>query len=58
MSMTLADFKNVINQYMNEKDQFYLVVGDKTTQLKEVSQLKGKVIQLDSSGNVIGEGSN
>jgi zinc protease len=58
MNMTLADFKTIINKYMTEKDQFYLIVGDKATQLKEVTQLKGKVIQLDSSGGPLSEGSN
>jgi zinc protease len=58
MGMTLADFKKTIDQYMSEKGQFYLIVGDKATQLKEVTQLKGKVIQLDSSGNPVSDGSN
>lgn len=58
MNMSLTDFRSVINQYMNEKDQFYLIVGDKATQLKEVTQLKGKVIQLDNQGEILPDGSN
>jgi zinc protease len=58
VKMTLADFKAVIGQYMNEPDMIYLVVGDKATQLKEVTQLKGKVIVLDNQGNPVAEGSN
>lgn len=50
MAMTLADFKNTINQFMKESDMIYLIVGDKATQLNEVNQLKGKVIQLDING--------
>lgn len=58
MAMTTADFKNVIQNYMNEKDMFYLIVGDKATQLKEVTKLKGKVIEIDINGNIINETSN
>lgn len=58
MAMTVADFKNVIQTYMNEKDMFYLIVGDKATQLKEVAKLKGKVIEMDLNGNVISQSSN
>lgn len=53
MKMSLADFRNVINKYMTEGNQFYLVVGDKETQLGEVKQLKGKVTLLDSAGAVV-----
>lgn len=58
VKMTLADFKSVIGQYMGEPDMIYLIVGDKASQLKEVTQLKGKVILLDNQGNPVGEGSN
>ena len=58
MSMTLQDFKNTIGKYMSEKDLFYLVVGDKTTQLEEVKKLKGKVIELDINGNVVAQTTN
>jgi zinc protease len=51
MSMTLPDFKAIINQYMKESGMIYLIVGDKATQLQEVTQLTGKVIELDSQGN-------
>jgi zinc protease len=55
MSMTLSDFKNVINKYINEKDLFYLVVGDKATQLEEVKKLKGKVTELDIKGDLVAQ---
>ena len=58
MTMTVADFKNVIQNYMNEKDMFYVIVGDKATQLKEVSKLKGKVIEMDINGKIINPASN
>lgn len=58
MSMSLSDFKNIIEKYMSEKDLFYLVVGDKATQLSEVAKLKGKVIEIDLNGNIIKETSN
>jgi zinc protease len=51
MKMTLPDFKATIDQYMKEADMIYLIVGDKTTQLNEVTQLKGNVIQLDTQGD-------
>lgn len=50
MKMTLIDFKNVIDQYMKESNLIYLIVGDKATQLNEVKQLKGDVIELDING--------
>ncbi|HYG02669.1 MAG TPA: pitrilysin family protein [Chryseosolibacter sp.] len=53
MKMSLADFKNVIGKYMTEGDQFYLVVGDKETQLSEVTKLKDKVTLLDTAGMLI-----
>ena len=53
MKMSLADFKDVISKYMTEGNQFYLVVGDKETQLSEVKQLKGKVTLLDSAGAAV-----
>jgi zinc protease len=53
LKMSLTDFKSIINQYLKEDDMVYLIVGDKASQLKEVTQLKGKVILLDSKGTVI-----
>ena len=52
-SMTLEDFKTVINKYINENNMVYLVVGDKATQLSEVKKLGKPVIQLDIYGNKI-----
>ena len=53
MQMTLADFKSVIKQQMNEPDMIYVIVGDKATQLEEVRKLKGTVTLLDTSGNPV-----
>jgi zinc protease len=51
MSMGVDDFKSVINQYLDEKELVYLVVGDKATQLDEVKKLgKAKVVELDING--------
>jgi zinc protease len=50
IAMTVADFKRTIDQYMKESDMIYLIVGDKATQMSEVNQLKGNVIQLDING--------
>ena len=36
--MKLEDFRSLINQYMQEKDMIYLVVGDKATQWDEVKK--------------------
>tara|TARA_B110000967_G_scaffold136310_1_gene139133 strand:- start:789 stop:983 length:195 start_codon:yes stop_codon:yes gene_type:complete len=52
-SMTLEDFKTVINKYINENNMVYLVVGDKASQLSEVKKLGKPVIQLDIYGNKI-----
>ncbi len=57
MSMTLSDFRNTIERFMNEKDVFYLVVGDKATQLEDVRKLKGKVTELDINGNLVSQAS-
>lgn len=53
LSMSVSDFKSIIDKYMSEKDIFYLVVGDKATQLEDVKKLKGKVIELDINGKPI-----
>jgi zinc protease len=58
MNMKLADFKSTIDKFMNERDVFYLVVGDKATQLEEVKKLKGKVVELDTNGKVLDGSSN
>ncbi|WP_420573372.1 M16 family metallopeptidase [Kordia sp.] len=53
VDMTLDDFQNIIKDHIQESDMFYLVVGDKETQLKEVSQFgKGEAVELDIYGNL------
>lgn len=52
--MTLKDYKNIINKYMNEKDMIYLIVGDAATQIDELPKLgKGDPIILDIYGNTV-----
>ncbi|MEO5600796.1 MAG: pitrilysin family protein [Cyclobacteriaceae bacterium] len=53
LSMTLENFKTIIDRYMKEEDMIYLIVGDKQTQFDEVAKLKGKITQLDIHGNRI-----
>ncbi len=53
VSMTLDDYKNIIDTYLQEKEMIYLVVGDKATQLEEVKKLGKPVIELDIYGNEI-----
>jgi zinc protease len=55
MSLTLNDFKSIINSQIPEEQMIYVIVGDKATQLAEVNKLeKGEVIELDIHGNSIG----
>jgi zinc protease len=54
VSLTLDDFKATINEHISEDKMFYLVVGDKASQLPEINRLgKGEVIELDIYGNPI-----
>ena len=53
INMTLADYKAIIDQYLNESEMVYLIVGDKATQFEEVKQLGKPVVQLDIYGNKI-----
>ncbi|RLJ68889.1 zinc protease [Lacinutrix venerupis] len=51
INMTLEDYKNIINKYLNEEDMIYVVVGDKKTQFEEVKKLGKTIIELDIYGN-------
>ncbi len=51
--MELQDFKSVIEQYIQEKDMVYVVVGDKATPMVEVKKLGKPVVELDVDGNRI-----
>ena len=52
--LTLADFKQTIEKYMNPEKMDYLIVGDAKTQLKRLEELgMGKPIVLDIHGNVL-----
>jgi zinc protease len=51
MSMTLEDFHNIIEKYMNEDEMFYLVVGNGKTQLQRMEDLGyGAPVVLDIHG--------
>lgn len=53
-SMTLDDYKAMINKYMDEGKMLYLVVGDGETQLDEVRKLgMGEPIILDIKGDEV-----
>ncbi len=53
-SMTLDDYNEMINKYLNESKMIYLVVGDGATQLEEVRKLgMGDPIILDIFGDPI-----
>lgn len=51
LAMSLEDFKSVIEDYLDEEEMIYIVVGDKATQLEEVKKLGKEVIELDTYGN-------
>ena len=53
INMSLADYKSIINTYLNEDGMIYLIVGDKATQYSEVEKLGKPVTELDIYGNKI-----
>ncbi len=54
VSLTLEDFKRIINEYLVEEEMVYVIVGDRATQLDEVNQLgKNPAIELDIFGNAV-----
>ena len=54
VDMQLSDFKNIIQQQLQEKDMIYVIVGDKATQLEEVKKLgKAKLVELDINGKAL-----
>ena len=54
VNMSLEDFQQMIQTHIQEDDMFYLIVGDKETQLQEVNKFgKGNAIELDIYGNLI-----
>jgi zinc protease len=53
VGMSLEDFQNIIKTHIQEDDMFYLVVGDKETQVEEINKFgKGEAIELDIYGNL------
>lgn len=53
ITMTVEDYKNIINKYLVEDVMIYVVVGDKATQWDEVQKLGKTVIELDIFGNPV-----
>jgi len=53
VAMSELEFKSIISKYIEENKMIYLVVGDKSTQFKEVRKLNKIVIELDVHGNKI-----
>ncbi len=51
IAMTLEDYKQVINRYLQEESMIYVVVGDRTNQLSEVKLLNKQLIELDIYGD-------
>ena len=53
VDMSLDDFQHMIKTHIQESEMFYLVVGDKETQLEEINKFgKGEAIELDIYGNL------
>lgn len=55
VNMSVADFQGIAEQYLDESDMIYVIVGDKDTQLEPVKDFakkhdKGDVIELDIYG--------
>lgn len=53
IAMTLDDYKNIINKYLQESEMIYVIVGDKATQWSEVKKLGKPVVEMDIFGNPI-----
>ncbi|MFV0543519.1 MAG: M16 family metallopeptidase [Marinicella pacifica] len=52
--MTLSDAKDYINQYIDEQDMIYVVVGDGKTQLDRLKELGyGEPVVLDRDGQIL-----
>jgi zinc protease len=52
-SMTLEDYKEIIERFIVEKNMFYLVVGDGSTQFDEVKKFGQDPIILDAEGEIL-----
>ncbi|WP_338733948.1 M16 family metallopeptidase [Mangrovimonas cancribranchiae] len=53
VAMSLSDYHNMINKYLQEEDMLYVVVGDKETQWQEVEKLGKPMVELDIQGNKV-----
>lgn len=54
ISLSLEDYKRIIDQHITDDKMVYLVVGDKATQLQEINKVGlGDAIELDLKGNVV-----
>jgi zinc protease len=55
VAMTKADFQRVIDQYLDEKQMIWVVVGDGATQRNLVAEFGyGEVVELDRRGMPVG----
>ncbi|WAC02398.1 pitrilysin family protein [Lacinutrix neustonica] len=53
IAMSLDDYKNAINMFLDEKGMIYVVVGDKDTQFEEIKKFGKEIVELDIYGNTI-----
>ncbi len=53
LNMTLKDYQSIIDQYLQENEMIYLVVGDKASQFSEVQKMGKPVVELDIFGKEI-----
>ena len=50
IEMNLDDYKAMIDKYLQEGEFFYILVGDKATQLEEIKKLGKPVVEIDLYG--------
>lgn len=55
LDMSLEDYKSIIANNLQEEELFYIIVGDKATQLQEIKKLGKPVVEIDLNGELIGE---
>ena len=54
LNMEMSEVRSLVDQYMNEDDMTYIIVGDAKSQLDRVSKFGyGKPVVLDKLGNPI-----
>ena len=53
ITMDAADYKSIINKYLQEDEMIYVIVGDKESQWDEVAQFGKPIVELDIYGNPV-----